>query len=204
MVMTKGTYGTKVSLKMTNQDGRCLATLLMPGGVAGFPALRFAHDFLSMQPILQSVVSFHYTPLHFHIKSLWFEMISIIKVSARLSLHPRQGCHFPYVSPKICCTKIFPGSRGLGFEDKHKAEGCPWTHPRISGGHPERKRNPCWCLCAENSYQIKLWLMVGPMDNEHLFCKLSWLFLQCNRFVISYSSSSLLTPRQRCFLGLFV
>jgi len=28
-------------------DGRCLATLLMPGGVAGFPALRYPHAFLS-------------------------------------------------------------------------------------------------------------------------------------------------------------
>ena len=128
-------------------------------------------------------------------------IISIIKVSACLSLHPRQGCYFP-CPPKICCTKTFPGSRGLGFEDKHKAEGCPWTCPRISGGHPERKRKTCWCLCAENSYQIKLWLMVGPMNIS--FVNFPDFFLQCNRFAISYSSSSLLTPRQRCFLGLFV
>ena len=132
-------------------------------------------------------------PLHFHAKSLWFEIISIIKVSARLSLDPRQGCYFP-CPPKICCTKTIPGSWGLGFEDKHKAEGCPWTCPRISGGHPERKRNPCWCLCAENSYQIKLWLMVGPMDNEHLFCKLSWLFSSmqqiCDQLLFLLSSHS--------------
>ena len=108
MIMTKGTYGTKVSLKI-NQDGRCLATLLMPGGVAGFPALRFPHDFLSMQPILQSVVSFHWTTLHVHIKSLWFEMISIIKVSARLSLHPRQGCHFPCPPQRSAAQKYSQG-----------------------------------------------------------------------------------------------